>query len=95
MRFEFLGTGGAVTTPRPTCSCPVCVEARERGVPYSRTGPSLFLHGWNVLFDTPEESKEQLNAQVAASVAERLNQLNQLAHQIRSEVAELKPGGGN
>jgi phosphoribosyl 1,2-cyclic phosphate phosphodiesterase len=61
VRLEFLGTGGAVTTPRPTCSCPVCVEALERGVPYSRTGPSLFLHGWNVLFDTPEESKEQLN----------------------------------
>jgi phosphoribosyl 1,2-cyclic phosphate phosphodiesterase len=36
------------------------VEARDRGVPYSRTGPSLFLHGWNVLFDTPEESKAQL-----------------------------------
>jgi phosphoribosyl 1,2-cyclic phosphate phosphodiesterase len=60
VRFEFLGTGGAVTTPRPGCSCAVCVEARERGVPYSRTGPSLFLHGWNVLFDTPEESKQQL-----------------------------------
>ena len=60
MRFEFLGTGGAVTTPRPGCSCAVCTQARERGVPYSRTGPSLFLHGWNVLFDTPEESKQQL-----------------------------------
>lgn len=60
VRFEFLGTGGAVTTPRPTCSCLVCARARERGVPYSRTGPSLFLHGWKVLFDTPEESKAQL-----------------------------------
>jgi phosphoribosyl 1,2-cyclic phosphate phosphodiesterase len=29
-------------------------------VPYSRTGPSVFLHDWNVLFDTPEESKAQL-----------------------------------
>ncbi len=60
MRFEFLGSGGAVTTPRPGCDCRVCAEARERGVPYSRTGPSLFLHGWNLLFDTPEESKHQL-----------------------------------
>src|SRR5205823_9901888 len=60
VRLEFLGTGGAVTTPRPGCSCAVCFEARERGVPYARTGPSLFLHGWNVLFDTPEESKAQL-----------------------------------
>ena len=60
VRFEFLGTGGAVTTPRPTCSCHVCAGAREHGIPYSRTGPSLFLHGWNILFDTPEESKAQL-----------------------------------
>jgi len=41
------------------------------------------------------ESKEQLDAKVAASVADRLNQLNQLAHQLKSEVAQLKPGGGN
>jgi phosphoribosyl 1,2-cyclic phosphate phosphodiesterase len=60
VRLEFLGTGGAVTTPRPGCSCTVCVEARAHGVPFSRSGPSLFLHGWNVLFDTPEESKDQL-----------------------------------
>jgi phosphoribosyl 1,2-cyclic phosphate phosphodiesterase len=39
----------------------VCVEAREKGVPYTRTGPSVFVHGPNVLFDTPEESKLQLD----------------------------------
>jgi phosphoribosyl 1,2-cyclic phosphate phosphodiesterase len=39
----------------------VCAEARERGVPYSRTGPSVFVHGPDVLFDTPEESKLQLD----------------------------------
>ncbi len=61
MRIEFLGTGGATTTPRPSCQCRVCVEARERGVPYSRTGPSLFVHGPDVLIDTPEESNLQLN----------------------------------
>jgi phosphoribosyl 1,2-cyclic phosphate phosphodiesterase len=61
MRIEFLGTGGATTTPRPSCQCSVCVEARERGIPYSRTGPSLFIHGPDVLFDTPEESNLQLN----------------------------------
>ena len=36
--------------------------------------------------DTLAESKQQLDVQVAA----RLNQLNQLAHQIKSEL----PGGG-
>ncbi len=61
MRVEILGSGGAVTTPRPGCACAVCAQARERGVPYSRTGPSLFVHGPDVLFDTPEEIKEQLN----------------------------------
>jgi len=61
MQVEFLGSGGAVTTPRPGCSCPVCVEARAKGIPYSRTGPSVFVHGPNILIDTPEEIKEQLN----------------------------------
>ena len=64
-----LGSGGALTTPRPGCACRVCVEARERGVPYSRTGPSFFLHGPDVLFDTPEESKHQLNRSRIGRVA--------------------------
>ena len=61
MRVEILGSGGAVTIPRPGCRCRVCVEARERGEPYARTGPSVFVHGPDVLIDTPEESKQQLN----------------------------------
>lgn len=61
MRIEILGSGGALPTPRPGCHCRVCAQARERGVPYSRTGPSLFVHGPDVLIDTPEESKQQLN----------------------------------
>ncbi len=61
MKIEFLGSGGAVTTPRPGCLCRVCVEAREKGVPYNRTGPSVFVHGPDVLIDTPEESKYQLD----------------------------------
>ena len=59
MQIEILGSGGAITTPRPGCHCLVCVEARAKGVPYSRTGPSLFVHGLDVLIDTPEEIKEQ------------------------------------
>ncbi|HWE81726.1 MAG TPA: MBL fold metallo-hydrolase [Gaiellaceae bacterium] len=61
MKVEILGSGGAVTIPRPGCSCRVCVEAREKGRPYERTGPSVFVHGPDVLIDTPEESKAQLN----------------------------------
>lgn len=61
MKVEFLGTGGAITIPRPGCGCRVCAEARQRGIPFSRSGPSLFVHGPNVLIDTPEEIKDQLN----------------------------------
>jgi phosphoribosyl 1,2-cyclic phosphate phosphodiesterase len=61
LRVEILGSGGAVTIPRPGCSCRVCTEARVKGRPYERTGPSVFVHGPDVLIDTPEESKSQLN----------------------------------
>lgn len=60
MRIEFLGTGGAMPPPRPGCGCRVCIEARERGVPYSRGGPSLFVHGPDILIDTPEEIRDLL-----------------------------------
>lgn len=69
MRLEVLGSAGATTTPRPGCGCRICVEAREKGVPYARTGPSYFLHGPNVLIDTPEESNLQLNRAGIRTVA--------------------------
>jgi phosphoribosyl 1,2-cyclic phosphate phosphodiesterase len=37
------------------------VEAREKGVPYERSGPSAFLHDEHILIDTPAESAIQLN----------------------------------
>lgn len=61
MKIEILGSGGSFTIPRPACRCRVCAEARSKGTPYSRSGPSVFIHGPNILIDTPEESKEQLN----------------------------------
>ena len=60
VRVEILGSGGAATIPRPGCRCRVCVEARAQGGRFARTGPSTFVHGPNILFDTPEESKFQL-----------------------------------
>ncbi len=69
MKVEILGSGGAVTIPRPGCSCRVCVEARAQGVPYARSGPSVFVHGPDVLIDTPEESKLQLNRSQVGRVA--------------------------
>lgn len=69
MRVEFLGTGGATTTPRPLCSCRICAEAREKGVPYSRSGPSIFVHGPDLLIDTPEEIKDELNRSQVTRIA--------------------------
>jgi phosphoribosyl 1,2-cyclic phosphate phosphodiesterase len=61
VKLEFLGSAGAGVIPRPGCGCRVCAEARERGVPYSRTGPGLFVHGPDVLVDTSEDISFQLN----------------------------------
>lgn len=47
--------------PKPLCQCPVCEEARSKGVPYERTGPSAFLHDENLLLDAPAEIACQLN----------------------------------
>lgn len=61
MEVEILGSGGATPTPRPGCDCRVCAEARRhRGPPYTRSGPSVFVHGPDVLFDTPEDARQQL-----------------------------------
>ncbi|MGC4105146.1 MAG: MBL fold metallo-hydrolase [Thermomicrobiales bacterium] len=37
-----------------------CRQPRANGIPDARTGPSVFLHGPDILFDTPEESRIQL-----------------------------------
>lgn len=61
MEVEILGSGGATPTPRPGCGCRVCAEARRhRAPPYTRSGPSVFVHGPDVLFDTPEDARQQL-----------------------------------
>jgi phosphoribosyl 1,2-cyclic phosphate phosphodiesterase len=55
MELVFLGTAGAETTPKVGCLCQVCQEARHKGGRFVRNGPSLFLAGESVLFDTPED----------------------------------------
>ena len=47
--------------PKPLCECRVCREARYKGVPYERTGPSAYLRDANLLIDTPAEIVAQLN----------------------------------
>ena len=47
--------------PKPLCQCRICRQARERGVPYARAGPSAFFHDINLLIDTPAEISCLLN----------------------------------
>jgi phosphoribosyl 1,2-cyclic phosphate phosphodiesterase len=69
MRLEVLGSGGAVTTPKPLCKCNTCIIARN-GLPKdSRFGPSVFIHGPDLLIDTPEEIYVQLNRSKVSHIA--------------------------
>ena len=61
MKWTVLGSGGCMIIPKPLCRCRVCREAREKGVPYARAGPSAFLHDINLLLDTPSEISSLLN----------------------------------
>jgi phosphoribosyl 1,2-cyclic phosphate phosphodiesterase len=61
MEITILGSGGNTPIPMPTCDCRICVEAREKGVPYSRAGNSTFIHDENILIDTPERVWDSLN----------------------------------
>lgn len=61
MDLTVLGSGGCAVIPKPLCRCRICNEARKKGVPYARTGPSAFIHDANILIDTPAEIAYQLN----------------------------------
>ncbi|MCK5543983.1 MAG: hypothetical protein KAI35_02130 [Desulfobulbaceae bacterium] len=61
MKLTVLGSGGCMVIPKPLCTCRVCQEAREKGPPFERTGPSVFLSNENLLIDTPAEISSQLN----------------------------------
>jgi len=61
MELTILGSGGCMVIPKPCCECRVCDEARSRGAPFARTGPSAFVHDIRLLIDTPAEVARQLN----------------------------------
>ncbi len=68
MELIILGSGGSTPIPRPGCNCEVCVEAREKGVPYARSGASLFIPKIRLLIDTPEDIASQLNREGIDSI---------------------------
>ena len=61
MKLTILGSGGCTVIPKPLCQCRICREARKKGIPYARAGPSAFLHDLNLLIDTPAEISLLLN----------------------------------
>jgi hypothetical protein len=46
MKWTILGSGGCTVIPKPLCQCRVCREAKEKGIPYARSGPSAFLRSF-------------------------------------------------
>lgn len=62
MELTILGSGGCMVIPKPLCRCRVCEEARTKGRPYERTGPSSFLHDEHLLIDAPAEIAMQINS---------------------------------
>jgi phosphoribosyl 1,2-cyclic phosphate phosphodiesterase len=69
VKIEILGAGGAGIVPRPFCVCQPCREAREKGAPYTRYGPAIFIHDIELLIDTPEEISYQLTRSNISRVA--------------------------
>ena len=53
--MEILGSGGALSMLRALHGCDLCRQARQRGVLHSRSGQSLFVHGPDLIVDTPED----------------------------------------
>ena len=68
MKIIFLGSGGSIPIPRPLCKCAVCTEARQKGIPFKRTGPSIFLENESILFDTSEEIIQQFEREKISSL---------------------------
>lgn len=61
MKWTILGSGGCMVIPKPLCQCEICQEARDKGIPYARSGPASFFNDINLLIDTPGDIVTQLN----------------------------------
>ena len=61
MKFTVIGSGGCTSIPRALCQCEICVEAREKGIPYARCGCSIYLEDAALIVDTPEDINIALN----------------------------------
>lgn len=88
MKVKILGSGGCVSTPKPCCNCPICVQAREKGFPYARTGCSLFIEDARILIDTPEDINYALNNAKIDDVKYILYSHSDLDHTMGMRVIE-------
>jgi len=61
VKLIFLGTGGAISTPRLFCNCSVCSKARKMGEPYRRNNSSIFIKEIETLIDCGEDISDSLN----------------------------------
>jgi len=61
MKVTIMGSGGCSPIPKPLCQCKICKEARLKGRPFSRSGPSLFIHDLKALIDTPPQISDMIN----------------------------------
>lgn len=60
MNLTVLGSGGPLTTPRPSCRCRVCEHARQTGGDSWRSGPAIFVHDARLLIDAPGDALQLL-----------------------------------
>ena len=61
MKLIFLGTAGAMPTPRPYCQCITCKKARKLGEPFKRNSSALFIDDINTVIDCGEDISDSLN----------------------------------
>jgi len=50
MRLTIVGSGGCMPLPRPGCFWAVCSKARQKGIPYARSGPAVYVDDEAVLY---------------------------------------------
>ena len=74
---------------RVGCDCRVCVQARTEGRPYSRSGPSTFVHGPDVLIDTPEEIRARASRIQELAVSSTVMPIGNVTKMTKAERSVL------